>query len=155
MIIRLMMRHNVRLMTTRHLDLATSALIPGYRRLRAVRVSPFSQRHASNGHRTISSRLWLLNIYLTVIGYPLVVRHVSRTIRRVLQLSAKPLLGLSHRRNGGKLLQQGVSSEGTLNGQGSVSRLDTAVLSFQHLDLLVQQVLGEFVPVPTEVVKNR
>lgn len=121
---------------TGNLDLAPAALTSRYRRLRILRVPPLSQRHAPDGHGSVR-RLRLLNVNLTMIDHLIVLVHARSSIRRLLQFSAQPFLRFGHRGDRRELLQQRVSPESALNGQRGVPRLHTAVLSLQHLDLLV------------------
>lgn len=164
-----------------YLNLASAALTPRYRRLRAFHVPPLPQRHASDRHRSIRfaasfsatglrdttevqprkdtrsvqvispvGGLRLLYIYLAVvIDHSLVIVEIARAFGRLLQLPAQPFLRLGHRRDCRELLQQGVPPEGTLNRQRGVPRLHAAVLPLQHLDLLVEQILRQLVPVET------
>lgn len=122
------------------LNLAPAALAPRYGRLRVLHVPPFSEGHAPNGHRPVR-RLWLLNINLTMIGHSFVLVHIRSPILRLLQLPAQPFFSLGHRSDRRKLLQQGVSTERSLDRQRGVPRLHAAVLSLQHLDLFIQEVL--------------
>lgn len=73
--------------------------------------------------------------------------------RRLLKLPAQSLLRLGHRRDRRELLQQRVPPEGTLNRQRGVPRLHAAVFPLQHLDLFVQQILRQLVPVQNEIAQ--
>lgn len=136
------------LMTSHNLDLAPAALTPWHRwlRLRILGVSSLPERHTPYRRRPAARRRrLLLYVDLVVINHSVVIGQVSRTVRTLLKVSAQSLLGLRHRRYRREFLQQRVPPERALDRQRRVSRLDATVLPLQHLYLLVQKILGQFV----------
>lgn len=106
-------------------------------------VAPLAQRHTPNWHWPVRRRCRRLNVNLTVVVDPLVLRL---PIHRILNLSTLSFFCFGHCCDVSKLFQQRIPAERTLNRQRCIACFHTAVLSFQHLDLLVQQVLRQFVP---------
>lgn len=120
-----------------NLYFASPSLIAGDRRI--FRMSSFAQRHAPYRDRAVISSLrGLLDVNLVVIKHAVVITsYHAATLSVVLNVSTQAFFGFGHRRNCSKFFQQCVPSEGALDSQGCISRLDSAVLTLKHLDLLV------------------
>uniref|UniRef100_A0A182MEY2 Uncharacterized protein n=1 Tax=Anopheles culicifacies TaxID=139723 RepID=A0A182MEY2_9DIPT len=78
----------------------------------------------------------------------MVMHHVQLVLLLLLlNPTAHAFLRLGHSRDRGELLHHRIVAEGALNRKGCVPCLHSTVLALQQFDLLVQQILRQFIPV--------